>query len=329
MENIKSIGRIGGKHNHGGGSYLRAVVAGAENTVSGARYLIRLIDPPQSLAGLKKCILVGNLPTLSKGVNILVVHDKHNQFIFKALGEGEPRSQRSSLNHIGRADTQPVLAANIAEISSAPTHSGLGATAAQYNYPPIEKGLFVRFKPGNTARILCQGEYLILPDHYILPKENPQHESRFDFVRLNHTVAYQSGQGIQLCCSAQYFKMMEKVLMFLRTETALSAELKNAVPALEYTFRNPGLRKINTTQVGIWQVFPNEIYSEFGYSMPAVFPQYKHEAPINMIHFKLLLEIEHPKTQAIALFNPFGGDVIDLIHYLMFYDFRAIIVKKE
>jgi hypothetical protein len=288
-----------------------------------------LIDPPPTLAGINKCVLVGKSPALQSGTNIMVVHHQRDQFIFRSLAENDPPAAKPVGQNIGGADTQPGLAVNIARIIEAPTLSGLSGSSQQAGSPLAEKGLFVRFHPGETGKILCNGELLLLPDHYVLPKEKPQHEEKLAFMRLNHTVNYQNGHGIQLCCSAGYFRMMEKILKLLRSETIFSADMKRAAPAPDYALRNPGFKRLDPTQVSVMQVFPEEIIAEYGIHLPAVFAQFKKDATPGTLHFKLLLETENPTAEKTRIFNPYSGSVVDLIHDLMSYDFRAIVVKKE
>jgi len=335
MSKTQAVGRVGGIDNFGGSRSLKARVLGIEKTNLGARTTIKLLDPPPSLAGIDKCILIGNHPALPGGTNILVMHLRHDQFIFRSrteINRSAPATvpaPAETAPNLGKADTQPGIAINLAKLSGSSTLPGLGNAQSGADQPLFDKGWFVRFNPQDKNMILRHGELLLLPDRYILPAERPEHEMHFDFVRLNHTVAYENGRGISLCCSAGYFRMMEIILRALRSENVFSAEMGQAVPAPDYLLRNPGLRKLDADQAGVWHIYPEELRSEYNFDLPVAYAQLKNDHLPAKVHFKLLLEVENPAAQKIRVFNPFGGSVIDLIHDLMNFDFRALVMKKE
>jgi hypothetical protein len=194
--------------------------------------------------------------------------------------------------------------------------------------PQIDTGLFIKF-PNGPSQILSKGELLLLPQSYILPKENLLHESQVSFVRLNHTVEYQDGIGIQLCCTPDYFSMMQNILQMVRDRKVFHADFGQRMSAPDYALRAPGLKRLDLAKATPYQIFPQEITKQYEVKLPVIYPHNINEETPRMVQFRLVLEYEDMLTRQTAIFDPRKSNAIELIHFLMNYDFRALIVSQE
>ena len=83
------------------------------------------------------------------------------------------------------------------------------------------------------------------------------------------------------------------------------------------------------TNVNAFYVFPEEIKQETGFRLPVIFLLEKDGRLPERFSYKLCFEVGDAATGKVISFDPLKMGVIDLIHYMMAYDFRSIDIRIE